>query len=68
MALPVEHDLSNLSVQVIDRVLQTLGEFVRNEVRLLGPTFETLSDQVVGKALELLVRILHLVVLRVEQD
>jgi len=35
---------------------------------MLSPSLETLGNEVVGKTFELLVGILHLVVLRVEDD
>ena len=64
----IKHDLRDLLVKVIERVLQALFKLVSDEVRLSGPSLETLSDQVVSESLKLLVCLFHLVVLCVEKD
>ena len=67
MAFPIEHHICNLLVQLIQGVLQAFIQLVRHKVGLISPPLQTLRNQVVSKALELLVGVLHLVVLRVEQ-
>jgi len=68
MTLAVEHHFCNLLVQIVEGILQSLLQFVSHEVRLCSPSFETLGDEVVCESLELLVRLLHLVVLSVEEN
>ena len=47
---------------------QPLFEFDRHKIRLMSPSFETLCNKVMCKSFELFIRVLHLVILRVEND
>ena len=67
MALAVKHNFSNLVIKRVERVPQPLLKFVIDEVGLVSPAFETLSNKVVRETFELFVRCLHLVVLCVEE-
>lgn len=66
VALAVEHDLRDAPVELILGLAQAFGELVSHELRVAGPPFQRLGNKVVGKALELLVAVLHLVVLGIE--
>ena len=45
---------------------ESLLQFIRHEITVVGPTLETLRNKVVSKALKLAIAVLHLVVLGVE--
>ena len=68
VAVLVEHDLRYHLVQLVQGVSQPLLQLDGHEVGLVGPPLETFGDQVVGKSLKLLIRVLHLIVLGVEDD
>ena len=62
----VEDDLCNLPIELINRRSQPLLKFLSNELTSKRPLLESLRDQIVSKAFELLIIQLDRIVVGVE--